>query len=116
VTTIELITTGRRSGQARRVKVYALIDGASLLVVGSGWAGRHRRERHPSWALNLRAEPRARVKRGKREYDVLARELEGSERERQWKALCNAFPYYAKFQEQSPRAFAVFSREPIDAN
>jgi deazaflavin-dependent oxidoreductase (nitroreductase family) len=58
---ITLTTTGRRSGQPRTVTLYAWPGGDDLVVVGSmGGAASD-----PAWAHNLRAEPRAVVRRGK---------------------------------------------------
>jgi deazaflavin-dependent oxidoreductase (nitroreductase family) len=109
VTTIELKTRGARSGSERRVTLYAADDEGVMVVIGS-WGGR---PRHPSWVHNLRASPRAAVKRGKSTYEVTAREVEGAERERLWDLLVAGFPTYARYQQKSERRFAIFRLEPV---
>jgi deazaflavin-dependent oxidoreductase (nitroreductase family) len=53
-----LTTTGRRSGQDRRVIVGYIEDGANLVVLAmNGWD-----EGHPAWWLNLQAHPEATVR------------------------------------------------------
>ena len=109
--TISLTTVGRRSGQERRVTLYAVEDGDALGIAGSGAASRVMRQ--PGWVYNLRENPRARVRRDKVEYDVVAREAERQDRERIWSALCEAFPAYVRLQERAPFRFAVFVLEPV---
>ncbi len=76
-----LTTTGRRSGQPRRVIVGYLEDGANLVVVAmNGWD-----EGHPAWWLNLEADPEAEVRlAGGATRKVRAHAAEGAERDRLW--------------------------------
>lgn len=101
---ITLTTTGHKSGRLRSVTLYAWEDGDDLIVVGS-WAGS---PRDPSWATNLRAEPRARIKRGKQEYDARAKEVSGKERERLWAMVVERFPMYARYQKKTERQIPLF--------
>jgi F420H(2)-dependent quinone reductase len=72
-----LETTGRRSGQARRVALLYMPDGEAFIVVASNFGS----ERPPAWWINLQAEPRAMVEcRGQR-FGIVARDLDGPERE-----------------------------------
>jgi deazaflavin-dependent oxidoreductase (nitroreductase family) len=58
---IRLTTTGRKTGAARTVTLYAFDTGdGALVIVGSLGGAAH----HPAWALNLRAESKAAVKVG----------------------------------------------------
>jgi deazaflavin-dependent oxidoreductase (nitroreductase family) len=106
---ITLTTTGRRSGAPREAELYAFPDGAGLVVTGS-WGGA---ARHPAWALNLRARPTARVRRGRDETGILAREATGAERERLWRLVTDAFPMYATYQRRTMRRFPIFVLEPL---
>ena len=107
--TITLITTGRRSGQPRTVTLYAFPDAASLVIVGSlGGA-----PRHPAWVHNLRAQPRAIVRRGRTEEAVVAREVTAAdERERLWQLVTDAFPLYASYQRRTSRTIPLFVLDP----
>jgi deazaflavin-dependent oxidoreductase (nitroreductase family) len=106
---ITLITTGRRSGQPREIQLYAFPDGDGLVVTGS----RGGSACHPAWALNLRADPRARIRRGRQETDVLAREAIGAEHERLWRLVSTSFPMFEAYQRRTTRRFPLFVLEPL---
>ena len=99
-----MTTTGRRTGQARQVTLYAYPDGDDLVIVGS-WGGK---ARDPAWVNNLRAEPRASVKVGREERAVRAHEVNGAERERLWEMVCTAFPLYRTYQRRTERIIPLF--------
>jgi deazaflavin-dependent oxidoreductase (nitroreductase family) len=107
---ITLTTIGRRSGQLRAVSLYAFEDGDRLVITGS----RGGAARDPSWAENLRAEPRAAVKRGRATTKVKAHEVTGSDRERLWRLVCDGFPLYATYQKRTKRLIPLFVLEPVD--
>jgi deazaflavin-dependent oxidoreductase (nitroreductase family) len=107
---IRLTTIGRRSGTPREVTLYAFPDGDDLVVTGS----RGGAAKHPAWALNLRAEPRAQVRQGRRELTVLAKEARGTERERLWGLVCAEFPLYERYQGKTTRRFPVFTLRPLE--
>jgi deazaflavin-dependent oxidoreductase (nitroreductase family) len=107
--TIDLTTTGRRSGEARTATLYAFPDAAGLVIVGSlGGA-----PRHPAWVYNLRAQPRAVVRHDRTDAAVVAREVtEGGERDRLWQLVTDAFPLYATYQRRTSRTIPLFVLEP----
>lgn len=79
---LRLTTTGRRSGEPRQVIVGYLEDGPNLVVLAmNGWD-----QGHPSWWLNLEADPNAHVQLAHAaERPCTARAATGEERERLWK-------------------------------
>ena len=107
---ITLTTTGRRTGDARPVTLYAFDDGDDLVVVGS----RGGAATDPAWVGNLRAEPRATVRRGARapEGHVHAREVGDTDRERLWALVTRDFPMYATYQRKTKRQIPLFVLEP----
>jgi F420H(2)-dependent quinone reductase len=107
---ITLTTTGRRSGKPRAVPLYAWEDGDRLVVVGS----RGGAASDPDWARNLRADPRAAVKVGRQVREVGATEVDGEERDRLWKLVCDAFPLYASYQRKTKRLIPLFALETVD--
>ena len=110
---ITLTTTGRRSGEARTLPLYAWPDGDRLVIVGSkGGAATN-----PAWVHNLRADPTATVKKGRdvQEYHATEVEVEGAERDRLWALVTEAFPLYASYQRKTKRLIPLFVLEPIDS-
>lgn len=108
---VKLTTTGRRSGESRRVTLYAFQDGDRLVVVGSlGGAAKD-----PAWAGNLRAEPSATVRNGGDTIDVRAHEVDGPERDRLWKLVTEAFPLYTTYQGKTERVIPLFVLEAVEA-
>lgn len=107
-----LTTTGRKSGKPRTVPLYAWEDGEKLVIVGS-WAGR---PRDPAWVGNLRADPMATIRVGRKERRVRVREVEvpSEERELLWKLVTEAFRYYAAYQRKTERVIPLFVLEPVE--
>jgi deazaflavin-dependent oxidoreductase (nitroreductase family) len=110
---IVLVTIGRTSGQPREARLYAYPDGTGLVIVASD----NGKAREPRWAGNLRANPRAQIRRGRstKTETVLAHELpDGPERDRLWATAVAGFHYYESMQRRSSRQFAMFLLEPVD--
>ena len=57
---------------------------------------------HPSWLLNLRADPHARVETPDgASSEAVAEELSGDERTVEWEDLVRDFPFFADQQERA---------------
>jgi len=107
--TLMLTVTGRRSGQPREVELYAFSDGDAFVVVGS----RGGSPIDPRWAENLRADPRATIRRGTAVSAARGREVDGEERDRLWAMVCEEYPMYARFQARTKRRIPIFVLEPV---
>lgn len=105
---VKLTTTGRKSGEPRRVTLYAFPDGDRLVIVGSlGGA-----PNDPAWAGNLRANPDAMVRVDGEPRSVRAREVLGDERERLWQLVVRGFPLYETYQRKTKRTIPLFVLTP----
>jgi deazaflavin-dependent oxidoreductase (nitroreductase family) len=108
VPTLLLTTVGRRSGVERTVPLVYVRDGERFVVANARPAG----ERRNPWVLNLRAAGAGRIRVGRLEMPVVARELGGDALERWWPDLVAAWPafgdHYAATGER-----AVFVLEPV---
>lgn len=104
-----LTTTGRRSGQERTVPVaYFWVDG-SRVVVGTNFG----RPGHPAWALNLAADPMARIAESGASTDVRAERLEGDERARVWADILVQWPPFSTYEKtMGDRQAMVFRLDP----
>ncbi len=103
-----LETTGNKSGQPRTVGLSHLEQDGRYFVVAS-YAGE---DRDPAWAKNLRAEPRATVTIAGRSFPVIARILEGDEREAMFRRFVEADSAYGEYTERTTREIPVFELRP----
>ena len=98
-----MTTTGRKSGERL---IFPLIYGeaAGGYVVVASKAGA---DKHPSWYLNLEANPEVEVQVGGEVFTARALTVEGAERTRLWQRMVETFPRYAEYQERTARRLPV---------
>ena len=98
-----LWTTGRRSGETR---VHPLIYGARgsdvVIVASNGGA-----PEHPTWYLNLTADPSVEVQVGADRYAGTSRTAKGPERTELWKLMTGIWPEYDGYQANTDREIPV---------
>lgn len=105
---ILVTTTGRKSGKKRTLPLIGVDHGDGWGVIAS--ASGH--DTHPAWYLNLQANPEAIVTVGKAEHAVVARVLEGEERQQVWDQAVDAYADYAEYQKVTDRVIPVLALEP----
>ncbi len=101
-----LTTTGAKSGEVRVAPLVAFrVDGKLLIVAGYGGV-----DVNPAWVHNLRAHPRAGVEVATRSFDVVARELDPSERDAVIPKVNATAPVfaYAAYQSKTTRTIPIF--------
>lgn len=103
-----LETTGRKSGQPRRVGLSYVEDQGRFYVAGS-FAGE---DRDPDWSLNLRATPEASISIDGRTVPVRARALAGEEREAMFERFVEGDASYGEYRERTDREIPVFELAP----
>jgi deazaflavin-dependent oxidoreductase (nitroreductase family) len=103
-----LTTTGRKTGKARTSPLLYTPAGDGYAVIASKGGA----PRHPLWYLNLQASPHADVTVGRETRHVHARDAEGDERERLWRALADAYPGYDRYAQKTSRRIPVVVLEP----
>jgi len=105
-----LTTLGARTGNVRKTPLMRVEhEGCYAVVASQGGA-----PQHPQWYYNLLAHPDVQLQDGGTKQDMVARELDGEEREIWWKRAVEAFPNYADYQEKTARRIPVFVLEPKD--
>jgi deazaflavin-dependent oxidoreductase (nitroreductase family) len=107
VPSLELTTTGRKSGQPRRTPLATLPVGDDFLVVGSNFGKEH----HPAWTANLMANPEASVSFKGEDIPVIAHLLDAEEKKEVWPKLLEIWPTYDRYVERSGRDLRVFKLE-----
>jgi deazaflavin-dependent oxidoreductase (nitroreductase family) len=107
---IILTSKGARTGKLRKTPLMRVEhDGRYAAVASLGGA-----PRHPVWYHNLVAEPRVELQDGPARQDMVAREVEGQERDEWWERSVAAYPDYADYQAKTERRIPVFVLEPAD--
>ncbi len=107
---ILLYTTGRKSGEIKRVPLGSFPEGDALLVIGSN-AGR---SQLPAWYLNLVASPTVWVRKQAQFYEAEASVLPSEERQVFWDNLIGQMPMFAEFQETAGRELPVIRLTRVD--
>ena len=85
---VELVTTGRRSGKERSTMLAAPIVDADRLVLVASYGGD---DRHPTWYLNLRANPEVRVTIAGSTRTMIARIATEEEKDELWPQITSRY-------------------------
>ena len=110
--TLWLTTTGRRSGEPRRVVVGYIEDGPNLVTMAmNGWG-----PAEPAWWLNLQEHPDATAQTRDGVRRVRARRAEGEERARLWSRWAGIDKNLDEYAARRPTETAVVVFEPRDAD
>jgi deazaflavin-dependent oxidoreductase (nitroreductase family) len=108
---VMLTTTGAKSGQRRTLPLVALPEGNRMIIIASNYG----QYRNPSWYYNLRANPRATIIYEGVTREVMARELEGEERDRQYERGIGIYPGWTQYRERAAhRRIPVIELSPVD--
>lgn len=108
---LELVTTGRKSGQERAVMLTSpLQEGDTLVVVASRGGDDH----HPAWYHNLSAKPEVEVAyKGGPRRPMLASVATPQERARMWPQIASTFRNYAGYQRRTDREIPLVLLRPV---
>ena len=107
-----LTTTGRRSGHARTVALFAFPVSeppGSWAVIGSRGGSR----RIPSWFRNLETRPDASIQVGATTAAVRAREASGAEYEAIFERAASAYPGYRLYRAEAREHIPIVVLEPL---
>ncbi len=108
VPTLLLTTTGRKTGQSRTTPLIFGKDGDSFVVIASVGGG----PQHPSWFLNLLADPGAEIQVRSDHVHVIARVAEDKERQRLWEMMAAQWPNYDVYQTRTTRRIPLVVLDP----
>jgi deazaflavin-dependent oxidoreductase (nitroreductase family) len=105
---LRLTVRGRKTGIERTVPLLAVPRGDDWLIAGSNWGA----PKQPVWVVNLEAHPDCRITVKGRPHEVIARRLEGHERQRAWEHMVRTWPNYDRYAEKTDRQIKVFELTP----
>ena len=101
--TLLLTTKGRKSGDTRVLPlIYGKADEGYVIVASKGG-----HTHHPSWYLNLDANPDVEIQVGEATMQGRARTSKGEERAKLWNFMCESFPTYNEYQARTKREIPV---------
>ena len=108
--TIDITTTGRKSGAKRRTAlIYGTEGDRTLLVASNGGSAEH-----PAWYLNLVAHDEVEVQIGAEKFKARARTASPEEKPALWQIMVKVFPRYKTYQTQAKREIPVVILERIE--
>ena len=107
---VMLTTTGAKSGRRLTCPLVALPEEDRLVVIASNYG----QSRNPSWYHNLCANPRATIVFDGVEREVVARVLDGDERERHYARGIDIYPGWRQYRERAAhRRIPVMELTPV---
>lgn len=109
MTTVELHTTGRTSGQRRSTMLTSPIHDEQRVVLVASKGGD---DRHPQWYRNLVAQPDVEVTIGGQTRALRARTASTDEKAELWPQITSAYEGYAGYQRRTERDIPVVICEP----
>ena len=98
-----LETRGARTGKTRSIATLCMPRGTDLVLVGSNWG----QDSDPAWVHNLRRNTDCKATFRGFSGPMVARELDGAEREAMWEHLVRANPQYQRYQDGTERRLPV---------
>ena len=107
--TLLLTTRGRRSGELHTLPLIYGRDGENFMIVAS----RGGAPKHPSWYLNLVAEPEVGLQVRDRVLTARAHTADPDERRRLWPVMAGIFPEYDVYQTKIDREIPLVVLEPV---
>lgn len=103
-----LTTVGRRTGSQRVAPLLYLRDDERLVIVASKGGLAH----HPTWYLNLQANPDVEIEVGDQRQKMRARTADAAERAALWPRLVAMYRDYDAYQARTDREIPVVLLSP----
>jgi deazaflavin-dependent oxidoreductase (nitroreductase family) len=110
--TVELHTTGRKSGQRRTVLLTSPVHDEKRIVLIASKGGD---DRHPEWYKNLVAEPDVELTIKGETAPWRARTADADEKAELWPEITGTYKGYASYQKRTDRDIPVVICEPRSA-
>ncbi|MBA3822734.1 MAG: nitroreductase family deazaflavin-dependent oxidoreductase [Ktedonobacterales bacterium] len=112
IPTLLLTTVGRRSGKRYTTPLTYVRDGADLVLIASNGGT----ATHPSWWLNLQAQPETTVQVGAKTLRVRAVLAPPDQRTRLWNMAVAVYSGYTGYQQRTAREIPVVVLHPLGAD
>jgi deazaflavin-dependent oxidoreductase (nitroreductase family) len=106
---LELTTTGRKTGKRRSTMLTSPVQEGDNVVLVASYGGD---DRHPTWFLNLRDDPKVEITMDGRTRPMRARVASPEEKAALWPRVVAAHKGYAQYQERTDRDIPLVILEP----
>jgi deazaflavin-dependent oxidoreductase (nitroreductase family) len=108
---VQLTTTGAKSGARRTIPLVAIPEAERLVIIASNFG----RSSHPAWYYNLKAHPRVTAAFEGRVQEMVAREMEGEERDQWYERGIAIYPGWVDYRTRTSRhrRIPVFELIPL---
>lgn len=108
--TVELTTTGAKTGKQRTVPVVGIPDGDEWIVVASNWGG----DEHPAWYHNLKVNPEVQLSYLGDSNQYVAREVTDDEYDEYWDQAAQLYLGFDPYRRRSgDREIPIVVLSPI---
>ena len=95
---------GAKSGTERVTPLVQFPEGDGRTIIVGSAAGA---PTHPAWYHNLKANPKIVVEVGTEEYQVVAEEVTGAERDALWERVVSEAPGFRDYEEKTDRTIPL---------
>jgi deazaflavin-dependent oxidoreductase (nitroreductase family) len=99
-----LTAIGRKSGVPRDTPLLCVPYGRDILIAGSNFGS----DKEPMWVKNIETNPEVTARFRRRTSAMVARRLEGDEREAAWTRMLETWPNFAKYEQRTDRRIKLF--------
>lgn len=106
---LELATTGRKTGKRRTTMLTSPVQDGDKVVLVASYGGD---DRHPTWFLNLRDDPKVEITMNGRTRSMRAHVASPEEKAALWPRVVAAYKGYAQYQERTDRDIPLVILEP----
>ena len=106
--TVQVTTTGVKTGKQRTVPLLGLPDDDRWVVFATNWGG----QRHPAWYHNLQANPEVELAYKDQTETYLARDATDDEREIYWERAKQMYVGFEAYQQRTTREIPIVVLTP----
>ena len=105
-----LTTVGRKTGKQRVTPVMYIRDGDNYVITASNMGA----DKHPSWFVNLQANPQATIEVGNMTRSVMAHQANPEEKKRLWAQLVERAPFFEGYKKKTTRDIPMVILQPTN--
>ncbi len=106
---LDLTTTGRKSGQLRKVHLLYFRDGSAYVLTASNGG----RKRNPGWFYNLRSNPQVTLGVHGGQVPAMAEVVGAEKRKELWARLVEIAPFYKGYEKRTQREIPMVLARPM---